>query len=219
MKISQKIVMLLLVFSFVFALVSAAMAAEDPRIHSVNLIFSSKQRLGTGIDKSYVNGEFVGEFFGVTMNKLTGNKFMVNTLYYPYTNKVKQYKGKYYFDIETFCKFFGVKYEKVNETTFHILDSPIPMFNQWEVKGPAEVNYKVGVGKVTVNTVNVKGREFLSLEDLKLTPDDSQKESMGIVKVNKKIVYRWLDKDDKTYVYLKDLNLVMPVNQKISKVK
>ena len=219
MKTGQKILAIVLVLSFVFALASAVMAADDAKIHQMTLIFSGKQRYGKGIDKTYADGEFIKGFFGLSFEQLSGNKFKVNTLYYPYHNKVKQYKGKYYFDIETFLKFFGIKYEKVNPTTFHIMDSTIPMFNQWEVKGPSEMSYKIGKAKTKINTCDVKGREFLSLDDLKLTADESQKESMGKLKVNKKIVYRWLDKDGKTYVYLKDLNLIMPPTQKITKVK
>lgn len=219
MKTGQKIVAVLMVLSFVFALVSAAIAADDPKIHQMTLIFSGKQRYGKGIDKSYAEAEFIKNFFGLTIENLSGSKFRVNTLYYPYTNKIKKYKDKYYFDVETFCKFFGIKYEKVNETTFHVLDSTIPMFNQFEVKGPTEMNFKVGKAKMKINTCSVKERDFLSLEDLKITPDDSQKESMGILKANNKIIYRWLDKDGKTFAYIKDINLVLPPTQKIVKVK
>lgn len=219
MKTGQKIVAILMVLSFMFALVSAALAADDPRINQMTLIFSSKQRQGTAIDKCYASEDFLKDFFGLTIDKVSGNKYKVNGLYYPYTNKIKQYKGKGYFDIETFCKFFGIKYEKVTDTTFHMLESTIPMFNPVDLKGPSEMNYKMGTAKVTVNTYMVKGREFLSAEDLKLTVDDAQKEATGMLKVNNKTIFRWIEKDGKIYLYLKDLNLAMRANQKITKTK
>lgn len=219
MKTGQKIVALLMVLSFVFALVSTAIAADDPKIHQITLIYSSKQRFGKGIDKTYVSEEFLKDFFGLRMEKLSGNKFKVNDLYYPYTNKYKQYKGKFYFDVETFCKFFGIKYEKLDVSTFDIKDATIPMFTEVDVKGPTEMNYKMGTVKTAVKTLMVKGREFLSIEDLKLKIDDSQKSDMGIIKFNKKIVYRWIDKDEVTYVYLKDINYVLSPTQQLTKTK
>ena len=224
MKTSYKIVSLLILLTFVFSLTTVAFAAKDKRIHGMTLIFASKQRYGTGIDKKFADKEFLEQFFGITIEHIKGNQFKVNTLYYPYTNKIKKYKNKYYFDIETFCKFFLIKYKPVSPGCYRLLDSTIPMFNKWEIKGPEEVMFKVGRGKSTLKTCNVKGKTFISLESLQeaassVKVDESNKDGMGKIKVNGKSIYRWLIKDDVAYAYLSDINNAMPKQMKLKPMK
>lgn len=206
----------LLLFGFVFSFaVGDVMAqANDPNIHGTKFVHKSRQVMATGCQKDYVLVDFLGDFFDVNIKPLDGGKaIMVNNL--NYDKGLKTYKGKLFVKADDFLKFFDVKYNRQSTYVFHILSTGIPMFDSAVQR--VEKGAKVTVGKASHNceVILVGGQRYAPLEDIVrlagASADMSQK-SQGIIKLNGKIVDRWMLRGGKVYVLISDVAKALKKN-------
>ncbi len=157
-----------------------------------------------GAFKRYVKAEDLGTFFGINVRSIDdGKAAMVGHLYYD--NTVRPYKGSAYIDARQFFDFFDVDYTRINDWTYRLTYTSIPMFNQITKRFEPEGSMKVSGKQVEVPVLMIRNRKYVQLEILTDSLNLPQTGSIGgRVLISGKPVPRWVNHQGKIYVFVDD---------------
>jgi hypothetical protein len=164
--------------------------------------------MATGTKNEYVTSKFLAEFFDVEIAP-AGRGLKVGGLYYG--KDLISYKGETYVKVPTFLRFFDIGYAQSNQWAYDLKESCIPLFDTALFRPQSNAKLKVGSNEGTADIITIKRRKFAALDDvikiagLPESAADTSGSSSGIVKVNGKVVDRWIDYGDKTYILIDDL--------------
>jgi len=206
-------IVLLMVFLFSITTAIGCVSADE-----ITMVFSNKYKKIQGLRKQYAKIEALAGFFlisNVTVLK-GGKSAKINHLFY--NKDMIVHKGKTYAKVDSFIRFFGIKLIFAKPPIFKVKDPMVPMFDSSMIQGPNKKKYKIGSTRTTIDVLNLKSWDFISLDDIGVKANTKNKEKMGIVAVNHKIMGHWLEKDGVIYVLRFDLNKALPASRKIKKL-
>ncbi|MCE1249009.1 MAG: hypothetical protein LWY06_20415 [Firmicutes bacterium] len=206
---------ILLAVLFAVSMTAGLMAQEkDPNLHGVKFIYQSRPVMATATKNEYVSSKFLAEFFDVEIVPAAGGRALkVGGVYYG--KDQLSYKGETYVRASTFLRFFDVGYAQANQWTYDVKESSLPMFDTALYRAQNNAKIKIGSNDGTADIVMIKRRKFIALDDaakvagLSESAVDTSGSSSGIIKLNGKMVDRWIEHNDKVYGLTEDLTTVL----------
>lgn len=199
----QKVTALVLIALFAWTLTGTA-EAKDKRMHDFVMYVRSNKTNLRGLDKKYVLAEDLGRYYGINIRSVKdGKAAMVGHLLYD--QRVRPYKGKAYIKATDFFKFFNIPYKKVNDWTYRVKFTNVPMFDLTLHRFFAGGQVTLEGSKVPMDYVTVRDRKYIKMEtllnSLKISPSKS---TPGTVVINGKRIKHWLTRGGKKYVYVEE---------------
>jgi hypothetical protein len=202
---SQMAICLLLLASALFIGTLPAFAQKaDKNIHGFVIQVRSNKHEMNAIQQRYVSAEDLGPFFGVNIKSVDdGKAALIGHLHYD--KSVKAYKGKAYVEAATFFNFFDIGYEKINDWTYRLALTNIPMFNSILQRFDPKGSMRVQGLRVDTPVLTIRDKKYVALD--KLT--DALKlpavtEMSGKVILSGKPVEHWVYNGGKIFVNVKD---------------
>jgi hypothetical protein len=190
------------------ALAASPAQAQQGDPHGFVIQVRGNSHTFTGMNREYISLEELGPFFGVSVRSVDGGRAaMVGHLYY--NEDVRPFQGKAFGKASTFFSFFDVSHSKVNDWTYRLTMTGIPMFTPtlWRFEPKGSVSLQGG--SVPMPLIIIKDQKYIDLETfLNAVLASRTKEGEGRVGVNGKRVKHWVQKDGRIYVWVKDASSV-----------